>query len=75
MNSTERAEAALKRLITQHTVKTIAAKCINPATGKPITRQAVERWSVIPLVYVKALSRLDGCEVRDLRPDVWDLLK
>lgn len=75
MNSTERAEAAYKRLLNHYGARALSEKCINPDTGKPISRQAVERWSVIPLVYVKALSRLDGCEVRDLRPDVWDLLK
>ncbi len=75
MNPHERAVAALKRLISTYGVNMIAARCINPNTNAPLSRQAVEKWDVIPLIHAKALAELDKCEVRQLRPDIWDLLK
>lgn len=75
MNPTNRAEAALDRLLTKHGVNLIASVCINPETSKPISRQSVEKWKVVPLIHAKTVAELDGTVWEKIRPDVWEWLK
>jgi hypothetical protein len=75
MNSIERAEAAYKRLLNTYGAGGLALVCKNPETRKPISRQAVEQWKVVPLIHAKAVAALDKTEWQKIRPDIWDLLK
>jgi hypothetical protein len=63
MSTIRKARAACKRLLKAHGAMQVAE-------ALRISHQAVYKWEVIPLVHLKALHRLYGLELHELRPDI-----